>query len=89
MNAEFGYMMGMSIDAKDNLYVTDRYNRVIRQVTSTNVYTFAGNRSTNSQPVDGNQFDSKFSSPTDIVYITNSTWMVADSNFVRIINASK
>ena len=42
ISAELYYPSGLAVDSKDNIYIADTYNHVIREVIAGNIYTIAG-----------------------------------------------
>ena len=84
-SAQFSFLSGIAVDENNNIYISDTYNVVIRQVTSTNVYTLAGNSNNTLAPADGNQFTAQFAIPTAIIYIKNQTILLSDDTYIRLI----
>ena len=86
-SAQFLSPYGLAIDSSNNVYVADTDNYVIRQVTSTDVYTLAG--SSIQGNTDGSQGSSAFARPRGIVLISSGIWVVADNTMIRMISSSK
>ncbi|MGO8696734.1 MAG: hypothetical protein ACLQVY_03315 [Limisphaerales bacterium] len=93
-SAQFNYPEGVAVDTKGNLYVADRYNHVIRQMTPRGqnwaVATLAG------QPGVSGYFDSptassaQFNQPRGVAVDTMGNVFVADSgnNVIREITSA-
>lgn len=87
MNVQFDQPHGLAIDGFDNIYVTDRWFSLVREITSGGfVITLAGN--TTSSYVNGNGLNSGFYFPDGIVVEPNGNFLlVADytNNCIRKI----
>ena len=82
-SSTFNSPWGLTIDSSDFLYVTDKSNCVVRQITSTRVYTLAGNSA--SGHVDGSNSETKFANHMGIALVSSGIWVVADNTYVRKI----
>ncbi len=81
-NAQFDSPYGLAIDAQNNLYVADYYNKKIRKITPSGVVsTFAG--STNGN-VDGQGTTAQFRSPIGITIDADNTIYVGDEGNYNI-----
>ncbi|WP_299057058.1 T9SS type A sorting domain-containing protein [uncultured Polaribacter sp.] len=76
--AQFYSPSGITIDASDNLYVTDKFNHSIRKITPTGVVTTVAGDGTDGRD-DGNGTSAKFSIPNDLVIDSNGDLIVADT----------
>ena len=86
-SALYNHPCGLTIDESNNLYMADQTNAVIRQITSTNAYTFAGTGSIGH--VDGSARTATFGFPSGIVYVGSNTWFITDNNYIRCIGTCK
>jgi sugar lactone lactonase YvrE len=78
--AMFNCPSGLAIDSKDNIYVADSLNNVIRKITPTgNVTTYAGAYSINGAYKDGSLSESRFNEPSDISFDKSGKLFVIDS----------
>jgi len=83
-NASLNYPSGIAVDATGTLYIADRFNSVIRQVSSTGIInTIAGQA---GQPGfnDGAGSGSSFSAPYDVAVDQGGTVYVTDAANNRI-----
>ena len=85
--ASFFGTSGMCIDSSNKIYVVETGNYVVRQITSTNVYTLAGNGVSGNK--DGAQTWAQFNSPSGVAIISSGIWIVSDSVYLRLISISK
>jgi len=83
VNASLNRPFGLAIDAANNLYIADRFNSVIREVSNGIINTIAG-QGTLSGFVDGAGASALFSSPYDVAVDQAGTVYVADSANNRI-----
>ena len=78
--ARFHLPSGMAIDSKDNLYVADTLNHVIRMVTPKGVVTtFAGKASEEGGYKEGEAAEALFNEPSDVTIDQAGTVYVLDS----------
>ena len=90
--AKFHLPSGMAIDAKDNLYVADTLNHVIRQVSPEGIVsTLAGRNSKEGGYQDGKAEEALFNEPSDIAIDKEGGVYVLDSGnqLVRKIKDGK
>jgi len=99
--AKFNEPSGLAVDAKDNLYVSDRGNQRIRYIdfSSGQVSTVAGGGSYSDSNayyvqgdyVDGNASESRLNSPEGIAVTEDGTLVIADSlnHAVRLLKNGK
>ena len=81
--AKFKWPIGLTLDlASERIYVTEQGNHLIREISSTEVKTFAGS----GQPswLDGPAQAAQFNSPLDVVHDGKGKFYVADTNNHRI-----
>ncbi len=79
-SSEFNNPSGIAIDSKDNIYVADTMNNVIRRITPQGlVSTFAGKQNINGGFLDGNSEKAMFNEPSDIVFDKNDVLYILDS----------
>ncbi|MBG6129080.1 sugar lactone lactonase YvrE [Aquimarina sp. EL_43] len=82
-SARFSYPRDITVDANDNLYVTDFGNRRVRKITPAKVVTtIAGNGSTGS--TDGDGTVATFNSAYGIAFAGSGTFYVTDNGSSRI-----
>ena len=67
--------------------MTEVGNCIIRQVTATNVYTFAGNNV--KDYADGSQTKAEFYTPRGIMLISSGIFIVVDGPYVRLVAMRK
>ncbi|HEY8027649.1 MAG TPA: DUF4214 domain-containing protein [Burkholderiaceae bacterium] len=82
--AMFNYLNGIGIDSRDNLYVSDMYNHVIRKITPAGVVTtFAGSQ---IQPgnADGTGAAAQFANPGAMVVDAADNIYVMDNSLRKI-----
>lgn len=86
--AQFNLPWGISIDARDNLYIADRSNNRIRKISSTGVVTTIAGSTRGF--ADGSNTTSQFYSPSGITIDGEGKIYIADSgnNRIRKINLS-
>jgi sugar lactone lactonase YvrE len=78
-NAQFNGPVGLAIDARGNLFVSDANNDTIRKITSKGVVTtFAGAAGADGS-ADGVATAARFRSPAELVFDQNGNLFVADS----------
>ncbi|OMF23851.1 hypothetical protein BK133_23450 [Paenibacillus sp. FSL H8-0548] len=90
--ARFNAPMGLAVDAKDNVYVADSLNNVIRVITPEGVTsTFAGAGNGTSGYKDGSADEALFNEPTGLVFDEKGGLYVADSgnHLIRYIHDGK
>ncbi len=88
MSALFNNPHGLARDAQGNLYVADRYNHVIRQISNTGeVTTFAG-QAGNAGATDGLAQVATFNEPWGLNVANDGSVLVADTrnNLIRRIS---
>jgi len=79
-NAGINGPHGLTIDANNNLYVTELYGNTIRKITAAGVVTtLAGNG--NSGATNGPALSAEFKSPRDLVFDNAGNLYVVDDNF--------
>ncbi|WP_082994860.1 MULTISPECIES: cadherin domain-containing protein [Aquimarina] len=82
-SARFSYPRDITVDANDNLYVTDFGNRRVRKITPAKVVTtIAGNGATGS--ADGNGPSATFNSAYGIAFAGSGIFYVTDNGSSRI-----
>lgn len=78
--SEFNSPMGVAIDSKDNIYIADTMNNVIRKITPQGlVSTYAGKQSENGGYRDGEADKAMFNEPSDLVFGQNDVLYVLDT----------
>ncbi|MCR8644598.1 SMP-30/gluconolactonase/LRE family protein [Paenibacillus sp. N1-5-1-14] len=76
----FNSPTGIAIDSKDNLYVADTLNHVIRKITPDGVVTtFGGEQSVDGAYVDGALGKAKFNEPSGLAWDDKGNLYVSDS----------
>lgn len=87
--AQFNGPVGIAIDSKGNLFVTDQNNHCIREITSAGVTTFAGTPGTPGS-TNGAALASKFNLPASIALDAAGNCYVGEVGApkIRLINTS-
>lgn len=87
--AQFNSPTGIAIDSKDNLYVSDTLNHVIRKITPEGaVTTLAGEQSATGGFLDGVLNKARFNEPSGLVFDDKGNLFVADSgnHLIRVVS---
>ncbi|MFL6416039.1 MAG: hypothetical protein ACJ74Y_10280 [Bryobacteraceae bacterium] len=85
VNANLNYPSGIAVDGAGNLYIADRFNNVIREVSSTGIInTVAGQAGQSGGFNDGAGSGASFSSPYDVAVDRGGAVYVNDSANNRI-----
>ncbi|OBZ11302.1 SMP-30/gluconolactonase/LRE family protein [Bacillus sp. FJAT-26390] len=90
--AQFNAPTGLAIDSKDNVYVADSLNHVIRIISPEGVTaTFAGNVNEKGGYKDGSAAEALFNEPMGLVFDEKGGLYVADSgnHLIRYIHEGK
>ncbi|KAK7317601.1 hypothetical protein RJT34_01974 [Clitoria ternatea] len=88
-SARFNKPKSFAFDLRGNIYVADKFNHVIRKITSNGVTTIAGRFSEKSRKNDGPALNATFSNDFDLTFIPGlCALMVSDHqhHLVRQIN---
>ena len=76
----FGTLSGICIDSKDNLYVADSSNNVIRKISTDGIVsTFAGKYNSDGGYKNGVAAEALFNEPADIAIAKDGSLYVLDS----------
>lgn len=81
--AQFGFPMDLTVAANGNIYVADRSNQLIRQITPAAVVTTLAGLSGSSGFADGTNTAARFNQPSGIEYSTaaGALYVVDQSNY--------
>lgn len=88
--ARFNNPTGIVVDASGNVFISDEYNNVIREIRKDTVFTFAGTRIPNPGYFNGNDTVAQFYAPIGIALDKSGNFYVADNgnNVIREISPS-
>jgi serine/threonine-protein kinase len=83
----FNNPTGIVVDGLGNVFVSDEYNNVIREISKDTVFTFAGTRLANPGYMNGNDTAAQFYDPIGIALDKKGNFYVADNgnNVIREI----
>jgi hypothetical protein len=90
-DARFNFPIGVAVDGNENLYVADRYNNTIREITPQDVVSTLAGRALKFGKTDGTGTNALFSYPEGVTVDVYGNVYVADSgnNAIRKITPTQ
>lgn len=86
-SARFSYPWDITIDASDNLFVTEWGNKIVRKITPAAVVTTFAGSAGNSDVTDGTGLAARFVNPLGITTSPTGDMYVTDGNRIRKITS--